>query len=176
MPEGGGGKSFCFLINVFLCVECVTCVYVIFYISGGGGKCSKRKSGAHWPPWFLSCYTRLQLLFEDHKDSVGVAPSIRFRSFASHCAESMSFFRGRGAGFRRGHREKDEINRAVSIGRHRGSTTYQFTEKQSRSLSELSSLTDVSLSDLTDVKVDLNSSLLKVNFLFELKMQTAANL
>ena len=85
----------------------------------------------------------------------------------------MSFFRGRGArrgaGIRRGHREKDEINRAVSIGRHRGSTTYQFTEKQSRSLSELSSLTDVSLSDLTDVEVDLNSSLLKVNFLFELR-------
>ena len=114
---------------------------------------------------------------------VGVAPNIgfrSFRSFASRCAESMSFFRGRGArrgaGFRRGHHEKDEINRAVSIGRHRGSTTYQFTEKQSRSLSELSSLTDVSLSDLTDVKVDLNSSLLKVNFLFELEMQIAANL
>ena len=98
--------------------------------------------------------------------------NIRFRSFASHCAEGMSFFRGRGArrgaGIRRGHREKDEINRAVSIGRHRGSTTYQFTEKQSRSLSELSSLTDVSLSDLTDVEIDLNSSLLKVN-LFELR-------
>ena len=110
---------------------------------------------------------------------VGVAPNIGFRLFALHCAESMSFFRGRGArrgaGFRRGHREKDEINRAVSIGRHRGSTTYQFTEKQSRSLSELSSLTDVSLSDLNDVEVDLNSSLLKVN-LFELEMQTAANL
>ena len=57
-------------------------------------------------------------------------------------------------------------DKAVSVGRTKGSASYTMTEKGAMSMSEISSLTDISIADLTCLDVGLQSSLLKVNSIF----------
>lgn len=52
-------------------------------------------------------------------------------------------------------------DKAVSVGRTKGSASYTMTEKGAMSMSEISSLTDISTADLTCLDVGLQSSLLK---------------
>ena len=52
----------------------------------------------------------------------------------------------------------------IAISREKGSSTYAVRDKTTRSMSELSSLTDVSTSDLAGMDVLLESSLLKVKW------------
>ena len=52
--------------------------------------------------------------------------------------------------------------KTVSISRDKGSSTYAVRDKATRSMSELSSLTDVSTADLAGMDVMLESSVLKV--------------
>ena len=67
--------------------------------------------------------------------------------------------RGRGAGGCR--------NRSVLFGRNQGGKGYNINEKshETRSVSDFSSLTDVSLCDLTSADVHFESSLMKVLFI-----------
>ena len=73
--------------------------------------------------------------------------------------------RGRGAGGCR--------NRSVLFGRNQGGKGYNINEKshETRSVSDFSSLTDVSLCDLTSADVHFESSLMKVcNLLIVMKI------
>ena len=54
----------------------------------------------------------------------------------------------------------------MSVGRTKGSASYTMTEKGAMSMSEISSLTDISTADLTGLDVGLQSSLLKVHSIF----------
>lgn len=73
-------------------------------------------------------------------------------------------YRGRGrGGSRGGGRSQVRSSNTVSIARQKGSSSYAVREKATRSMSELSSLTDIATADLTGLDVHLESSLLKVN-------------
>ena len=52
----------------------------------------------------------------------------------------------------------------VTVARSRADAYYKITEETSHSLSEFSSLTDLSTSELFNVQVDLHTSVLKVDF------------
>lgn len=74
--------------------------------------------------------------------------------------------RGRGARGRQrqgqSFRSRGGDQNAIKVARSRQNANYRITDDKSRSLSEFSSLTDVSTTELSSVEVDLQSSLLKV--------------
>ena len=81
-------------------------------------------------------------------------------SVHSRQSKKMSRRGGRGAG-----RGGTGIgSKTIAISREKGSSTYAVRDKTTRSMSELSSLTDVSTSDLAGMDVLMESSVLKVKW------------
>lgn len=70
--------------------------------------------------------------------------------------------RGRGGRSGGGRSPVKSSNTTVSISRQKGDTSYAVREKATRSMSELSSLSDIATADLTGLDVHLESSILKV--------------
>ena len=75
----------------------------------------------------------------------------------------MSGRRAGKGGRRSSSRDRSTGSNTVTVSRPKGSSTYSVREKATRSMSELSSLSDISTADLSGLDVMLESSVLKVS-------------